>query len=370
MTGVHRLRRWLAVGAAGLATAIATPHPAPAQPAPGGAGAGAAAAAPTPAGPLVVPAGTTTGDGLVVLRGDVAVFGTVRGDVAAVTGDVVVHPGARVDGDVVSVLGRVRVLDGGAVTGEARSFARDRAPWAGADAEAIAPAPTPLRSLTLTVGWLVILLLIGVGVLVSGSTYLDGVAAALERGPTRALFAGLVGQLLLLPTLVTGVVLLAVTILGILAIPLAVVAFVLATAGLLTLGFLGVAFVTGRAMGGGRRDARATAARGEALRALTIGLLAYFVLWLAAAALQGSPTMALVLRAAALAVTWVAGTAGFGAALLSRAGTRTPGRAAAAASAVGTVPVERNGVPVWQTPTPVSGIVAARHPTPAPQRPE
>jgi hypothetical protein len=73
-------------------------------------------------------------------------------------------------------------------------------------------------------------------------------------------------------------------------------------------------------------------------------------------------------RVAALGLTWVAATAGFGSALLSRAGTRT-GRAPkpdAGLRATGTVPVDRGGVPVWQTPTPIGGIVAARRPMPVP----
>jgi hypothetical protein len=332
------------------------------------------ALAPTPLlaqGPgagLVVPAGTTTGDGLVVLKGDVDVRGTVRGDVVAVQGDVVVHPGGRVTGDAVSVFGDVRVTPGGRVEGDAESFSKEPPGWAQVRPAAAAAPASPWRALTMTLGWLALLLLIGIGVLVSGSTYLDGVADTLQRGVGRSIAAGLVGQLLLLPALVTLVVLLAVTLIGVLAIPLGIVAFVLATAGLVTLGFLAVAFVTGRAVAGAPGDWKATAARGDALRALTVGLVAYLALWFAAAALQTLPVVAFLVRAAALGLTWVAATAGFGAALLSRAGTRAAGASPAAArrGATGTVPVERDGVPVWQTPTPIGGIVAARRPTAVP----
>ena len=373
MTGVHRLRRWLALGAAALSLHLTAPAPVGAQ----GTGATAPAAAqPAVAQPggflprgLVVPAQSVT-EGVAVLRGDVDVFGTVEGDVLAVRGDVVVHPGARVTGDAASVLGTVRVLPGGQVAGSAQSYAQAPPRLLGVGGERETP-DSPLRGLTLTLGWLAILLLIGIGVLVSGSTYLDGVAETLQAGVGRSLAAGLAGQLLVLPALVTLIVLLAVTLVGILAIPLGIVAFVLATAGLLTLGFLAVAFVTGRALTGGPGGLRATAARGAALRALTIGLAIYLVLWFATAALQAVPVLALVLRMVALGVTWVAVTAGFGATLLSRAGTRTPGRSAPrkdGRSAVGTIPVEREGIPVWQTPTPIGGIVAARRPTAIPGR--
>ena len=369
MTRVHRLRRWLALGAAALSLHL-MPAPAGAQ------GAGTAATVPAlvqegrgvQTRGLVVPAQSVIEE-VAVLSGDVDVFGTVQGDVLAVRGDVVVHPGARVIGDAASIFGTVRVLPGGQVAGSTESYAQTPPRLLGAGG---AETPeSPLRSLTLTLGWLAILLLIGIGVLVSGSTYLDGVAETLQAGVGRSLAAGLAGQLVLLPALVTLIVLLAVTIVGILAIPLGIVAFVLAAAGLLTLGFLAVAFVTGRAIAGGPGGWRATAARGAALRALTIGLGIYLVLWFATAALQAVPVLALVLRVVALGVTWVAVTAGFGATLLSRAGTRSPERVAPRSdgrATAGTVPIEREGIPVWQTPTPIGGIVAARRPTAVPGR--
>lgn len=79
---------------------------------------------------------------------------------------------------------------------------------------------------------------------------------------------------------------------------------------------------------------------------------------MAAALLGIVPAAELFVRAAALAVTWLAVTAGFGAALLSRGG-RTSGRPLATAPAGGDA---RGGVPVWQTPTPISGVVATRRP--------
>ena len=64
-------------------------------------------------------------------------------------------------------------------------------------------------------------------------------------------------------------------------------------------------------------------------------------------------------RGVAFATTWVAGTAGLGAALISRAGiTRAQSHQAKRAMAS----------PSWQTPTPVSGVVAARRPTATPSQ--
>jgi hypothetical protein len=161
---------------------------------------------------------------------------------------------------------------------------------------------------------------------------------------------------------------LAVTVVGLLALPLAIVAFVAAAVGLGTLGFLAVCFVIGRALVGGEaaRRLRASVARVDAVRALTTGVALFAIVWIGAALLRGTPTAGLLVRAVALSLTWVAVTAGLGAALLSRAGTQGPRRGADAAVATGAVPTDRSGVPVWQTPTPVSGIVAARRPVPSP----
>ncbi|HZF68964.1 MAG TPA: polymer-forming cytoskeletal protein [Gemmatirosa sp.] len=315
---------------------------------------------------LVVPAGATTGS-VVVLRGPVDVYGTVRGDAVSLAGDLTVHPGGRVTGDVVSVFGTARNLSG-RVGGDVVS--RAGRPWdrTTAGSRAVARPSTVGESLKATVGWFGILLVIGFGVLVAASRNLDGVAETLERGIGRSLLAGLAGQFLLLPALVTLVVALAVTVLGILAIPLAVVAFVAAAAGLGTLGFLAVCFVAGRAMVGGEaaRRLRASAARADAVRAMSAGVAVFAALWIAAALLGGMPAVALLVRAATVSLTWVAVTAGLGAGLLSWAGTRGPRRGPDAAVATGAVPTDRSGVPVWQTPTPVAGIVAARRPTPPP----
>jgi hypothetical protein len=321
---------------------------------------------------LVVPAGAQV-DGFVVLRGPVDVYGTVSGDAISVAGDLVVHPGAKVSGDAVSVLGHVRVLGDARVTGDVHSMS-DAA--VSRPSVAVAPAgerpDTTWHALKLVLGWLTVLFVIGFGVLVTASPYLDGVAESFEGGFARALGIGIAGQMLVLPALLAVVVALALTIVGVLAIPLAIVAFVLATAGLLTLGFLAVAFMTGRSIGGGDRGPgrrRATSARGEALRSLLIGLCLFMSPWLAAAALTSVPFASVVLRTIALATTWVAVTAGFGAALASRAGTRGEAQRAARARTGGRAP-ERDpyvsSTPGWQTPTPVSGVVAARRPTAVP----
>ena len=306
-------------------------------------------------GPRTIAAGERVAGDVAVLGGPLDVHGTIDGSAVVYGGDVVVYPGGSVGGDAVAVLGRVR-LAGGAVGGEIRSVRGSLEP------AAAAARPSALATvrgqLGLVAGWFAVLALMGVGVLVFAGGPLEGVVERLERGFGAALLAGIVGQVALAPALLLLVVALAITIIGALLVPFAVVGYVIAAAGLMTLGFLAVARVIGGAIGFGRRASQLTE-RGAALRGLVLGIAALIAVWLVAALLAPLPTAAVISRGIAFAVTWVAVTAGFGAALLSRAGTRrAPG------------PSTREPLPVeeelsWQTPTPISGVVAARRPTSA-----
>ena len=163
---------------------------------------------------------------------------------------------------------------------------------------------------------------------------------------------GVLGQLGFVPLLLFACVALAVTLVGVLLIPFALVAAPVALAGFVTLGWLALALVTGRAL---RRARGAGSSRADALRTLTLGVVLLMLPWVVVAALTGTGTVAAVTRLLALAITWVAATAGLGAAVLSRAGT---GRR----KAVEAAPSKLQG---WQTPTPVAGVTAARRPIPA-----
>lgn len=304
-------------------------------------------------GSRVIAAGDTVRGDVAITRGTLEVRGVVTGSAVAYGGDVVVHPGGRVGGDAVAVLGRVR-LEGGHVDGEMRAV---RGSLATAPAAAPAPSATAMMrsELGLVLGWLTVLVIIGVGVLVFASGPLEGVVETLERGFGRSLLVGMLAELALIPALLLGIVALAITIVGLLLIPFGVVAFVLGAAGLMMLGFLAVARVTGGAL-----MRRATAARlserGSMLRALVGGIAVFLGLWLVAALLVPVPVAATVVRAVAFALTWVAVTAGFGAAVLSRGGTRR-------AADVRPEPEPEPDDLSWQTPTPIGGVVAARRPT-------
>ena len=304
-------------------------------------------------GGRTIGAGDTVQGPVVVLAGDLHVQGTVVGTAVAIVGDVLVEGGGRVTGDAIAAFGSVHAPPG-SVGGRLRSITGTFGPHF-----AVAEAAEPRRQSTsgalgLTLGWLVVMLVIGIGVLVFASNYLEGATDVLEQSFWRSFLAGVVGELAILPALALLLLALTVTVVGILLIPFAIVAYVVAVAGLGTLGFLSVAYLTGGSLGS--RQADQLQARGRALRALVVGVVLYLGMWIVAAAFQWSPVVSGMLRGLALAITYAAATAGFGAVILSRGGTR---RDAAKRKPVA------DEMAVWQTPTPVSGVVAARRPTPA-----
>jgi hypothetical protein len=303
-------------------------------------------------GPRSIPAGTTV-RGPVVARGPIDVAGTVEGPVISLAGDVVVRRGGVITGDAIAVGGRI-LADSGRVEGEMRSMSALPTLLATAALPAAAPrtpAQATFDAVRIVTGVFAMLLVIALGVLLFAGQNLDEVVGTLERRFARAFWVGISGQLLLLPVLVVLVLALAVSIIGILLIPFAIVAYGIAAAGIVTLGFLAVA----RLIGGALWHPESATARARSLGALAVGIASFFALWLVAALLGWAPLAASVVRAAALAATWAALTLGLGAAILSRAGTHRR-------LASGSRPVE---LAAWQTPTPVTGVVAARRPVAA-----
>lgn len=299
-------------------------------------------------GNQTVPADSTVRGTVAVARGTLEVRGRVAGDVVVLHGDVVVHPGASIQGNTVAVDGRVRMA-GGMVGGDVRSIRGVTGSiLAHAGRERAAEPLDTWAAIRMVIGWFAVLLAIGIGVLLFAERNLEGVVAVLDRNFSQAFWVGLLAQFAALPALLLVCVGLAISIIGILLIPFAIVAFVIALAGLLTLGFIAIARFTGRAFFGGAGDSRMVA-----LRSLALGLTIYLGLWLVAAAFVWNPVAGSVLRSVALAGSWVAATFGLGATLLSRAGTQRDGTRQT---------VRPMDEMAWQTPTPVTGVAAARRP--------
>lgn len=297
-------------------------------------------------GGTIVEPGDSVAGPVVTVGGTAEIHGLVTGSVYALWGDVIVRDGAEVRGSANAYRGRV-IIDGGHVRGDLHAWT------AAAPLVATESAPmTTARALQLAAGWTGMLVIIGLLVLVLASANLEATVRALEDDFGRALFVGVIGQLGFLPLLLLAVVALAVTILGLLLVPFVLVAAPVAFAGFVTLGWLALALLTGRAL---LRSREGAGTRGEAVRAIVLGVVLLMVPWIIASALQGSGAMALVARIVAIAITWVAGTAGLGATLVSRAGSARTRRAAPPQA-----PLQG-----WQTPTPVAGVAAARRPIPA-----
>ena len=143
----------------------------------------------------------------------------------------------------------------------------------------------------------------------------ERVAWRVAREPVKAGFVGLLAQLLFMPLLVTGIVLLVITIIGIPLLILVPVVLVGALV-LMVLGFTGVAQGVGQRFGGG-------AGRGRSVFVLFwLGLLLVMMPTLVGEALGLIPGLfgffAVMLGIIGFVVEYVAWTTGLGAVILNR----------------------------------------------------
>lgn len=288
-------------------------------------------------------------------HGPLEIRGTVDGNAVAIGSDVVVLPGGHVRGDALSVGGQVRMA-GGTVDGETRTIsAFSVGPIAGAR---LTPAQATQRALSLAVACFLILVAMALAVVIGARTHLETIASTIRTDFWRSFLVGLLGEVAAVPLFLLSMVALAITIVGILLIPFAAVAYALAVLGALDLGFLAMSLLAGDALLRGEGSAREPR---PIVAHLVAGLTVFLVLWLLAGGAAYMGLAGSVLRLLAFLSTWIAATVGLGATILTRAGTRAaivPPRAA---------PPTITEEYAWQTPTPVSGVAAARRPTPAPR---
>jgi len=310
-------------------------------------------------GDYTVEARDTIRGNLVVLDGMLRVRGTVSGSAIALNGAVVIDSSGHVLGDVVSAEHGATITPNGRVDGELRTLDAI-APFT---ANMVAgPVTGTLASLMRAAAWFGVLILIGIGVLINSGDTMQRVTTALQSGMGRNVIVGLLAQLALLPLLVLTCILLALTLIGILLIPFAIVAYVVAVLGLLVLGGLAAAQMVGAGIAPRRP---ASSERGARLQALVTGMLLLSVPWLIAAALTSMPMLAAAVGTLALGITWLAVTAGLGATLRTRGGTRSHEepwgvrRAAPSGTPLPVVPPKAE----WLTPTPLTGVVAVKRPT-------
>lgn len=167
----------------------------------------------------------------------------------------------------------------------------------------------------IVIGWLIIVGLIGFVLMAFGADKLQIVIRTLQNGVGKSLGSGLLGQLAIVPGAVAVCALLAATLIGILLIPLGLVAFMFIVAGIAMFGFVAVATMTGAALSAGSK--RDETPHGALLRSFVTGTAVFMGMWLIVAAFYRVPLLGPMLESFASAVTFIAATAGFGAVLLS-----------------------------------------------------
>jgi len=168
----------------------------------------------------------------------------------------------------------------------------------------------------------VALAMLGFGTVFFARRYVEVIADTASNAFGRSLVVGLLGQLLLLPTLAMLIVGLIFTIVGILLLPFAILAFVVAVIAAALGGYLAVAHAVGETWSRRRMASGAFVRNPNAYGYTFTGLVGLLGLWAAAALFGWAGPVVFMFRAAAFIVTWLAATVGFGAVLLSRAGLR------------------------------------------------
>ncbi len=162
----------------------------------------------------------------------------------------------------------------------------------------------------------------GLGFLFFVPKQLETVADTVWHSFWRSFLAGLFAQPLILPVFGAMIVGLALTVVGILVVPFAIVGFLMAVFLAAVGGFIAVARTVGEIY------LRRKMARGEPVdtwgsyRYIVYGLTGLLAIWLPVVALGWIPVAGTLLTVSAGLITWILATAGFGAAIISRAGLR------------------------------------------------
>ena len=262
---------------------------------------------------------------LLVVQGDADVYGHLQGNLVTVAGDVFVHDGGVVAGDILALGGEVRHGEKGEIGGEVRQL-RTTTVFASAAPAPVVKAPSPLETVFQrgagVVGVFLTLCALGFGLVMFGRPNLEVVSDTVSHSFGRSFLTGLLGQILLLPTFGMLVVGLILSVAGILLLPFAVTVYALLMVVGVVGGYLAVAHAMGETYVRRRMALGAVMGSPNSYRYLLIGLGALAAFWLAWAVFGWVPVAGNLIRAVAFLVTWLLGTAGFGAALLSRAGIR------------------------------------------------
>ena len=258
---------------------------------------------------------------ILVVDGNANVYGRLEGNLVTVNGDVVVYPGGLVSGDVLTLGGQVRD-EGGEIGGEARILKSTNVliPLAKAETRALSPLQSVLRRVAGVLGVFLTLSVLGFGLVMFGRQNLEIVSDTVSHSFGRAFITGLLGQILLLPTFGMLVVGLILSVAGILLLPFAIAVFAMLAVIAVVGGYLALAHAMGETYTRRRMALGVVIGSPNSYRYLLVGLIALASVWAAWALFGWVPVAGSIIWGAAFFVTWLLGTAGFGAALLSRAG--------------------------------------------------
>jgi MFS family permease len=187
---------------------------------------------------------------------------------------------------------------------------------------ALSPFQSVLHRGAGVLGVFLTLCALGFGLVMFGRQNLEVVSDTVSHSFGRAFVVGLLGQILLLPTFGMLVVGLVLSVAGILLLPFAVAVFAMLTVIAVVGGYLAVAHAMGETYTRRRMALGIVIGSPNSYRYVLVGLVALASVWAAWALFGWVPVAGSIVWGAAFFVSWLLGTAGFGAALLSRAGIR------------------------------------------------
>jgi hypothetical protein len=228
-----------------------------------------------------------------------------------------------VSGDILALGGMVHDM-GGEIGGESTAL---RNTSVVSPVRAVAAAePGALerigRRLAGVLGVFLTLSALGFGLVMFARPNLEVISDTASHSFGRAFVTGLLGQILVLPTFGMLIVGLVLSVAGILLLPFAVTVYALLVIVGALGGFLGIAHAMGETYTRRRMAMGALVGSPNSYRYVVVGLGAVAVLWLTWAFFGWVPIAGTLIGGAAFLATWLLATAGFGAALLSRAGIR------------------------------------------------
>ena len=251
---------------------------------------------------------------LLVFGGNAEIFGRVAGNVVTLDGDIVVHSGGILDGDALALGGQVHD-PGSGISGHATSRG-----LTGLPPNVVRPVTLPVRAAAV-VGVFLTLLVTGFGIVTFARPPLEVVSDTVANSLGRSFVVGLLAEILVIPTFGMLVVGLALTVVGVLLIPFAILAYALIVLAAIAMGLVAVTHSMGETHSR-RRMALGVMMSPNSYRYVLTGLTGLVGIWLVWVLFGWVPVAGWIILGAATIATWLLGTVGFGASLLSRGGIR------------------------------------------------